>query len=84
LKGIEMTYFNRPEKVTVDFENLFEQKPKHRNCHMHIATSLKNSNYRGLYCSNHHSWLMWINPQQEKFLNDLGITEEVSPHDLYS
>lgn len=59
-------------------------KTNHDECYLMIATSAKNPNYRGLYCPRHQQWLMWINPEQERELRSLGITDDPSPKDLYS
>mgnify|MGYP003347342701 CR=1 FL=1 len=70
-----MNSFNHGTPTAVDFQRLFELYPQHHNCHLFIATSAKNSTYRGLYCCQHQRHLMWINPRQEAQLRELGITE---------
>ena len=59
--------------ITVDIFKLFNRKPAHQHCNLVIHNSKKNLQYRGLYCKEHDHWLTWINPDQEEYLNSLGI-----------
>jgi len=64
----------KPTKVNIF--KLVSRNPKHKHCDLIIHNSTKNPLYKGLYCCQHDHWFTWINPDQQHYLEQLGITSK--------